>query len=201
MFKIAAFIEFDKSITQKILSKKKMVKKNFGNQTYLNHPVHLTLFTLKIQRISELKKIYLEDKRKISKSLLINVRSADIFIDDPLTHGHTIFYKIKKNKRIQETQLIHLKKINKKIKVLKNDIDLFDIPILKRNYKKYGFPFIGKVWIPHTTIASIKNIKSNHKFVNNFLKSKMNLKCVVNEIKFYKIVKDKHDFLFSVRNN
>ena len=78
---------------------------------------------------------------------------------------------------------------------------MFDIPILKRNYKKYGFPFIGKVWIPHTTIASIKNIKSNHKFVNNFLKSKMNLKCVVNEIKFYKIVKDKHDFLFSVRNN
>jgi 2'-5' RNA ligase len=200
MFKIAAFIEFDKKITQKILSKKKMVKKQFGNQTYLNHPVHLTLFTLKIKKISELKKIYINNKKKINKSFPINVISPDIFINDPLTQGHTIFYKIRKNKKIGEIQLLHLKKINKKIKVLKNDINLFNIPILKRNYKKYGFPFVDKVWIPHTTIASIRNIKPNHRFISKFLESKMNLKCLVNEIKFYKIVKDKHDFLFSVRN-
>jgi 2'-5' RNA ligase len=200
MFKIAAFIEFNKKITQKILSKKKVIKKQFGNQAYLNHPVHLTLFTLKIKKISELKKIYINDKKKINKSFVINVTSPDIFINDPLTQGHTIFYKIKKNKKICEIQLSHLKKINKKIKVLKNDINLFNIPILKRNYKKYGFPFVGKVWIPHTTIASIRSIKPNHRFVSKFLESKMNLKCLVNEIKFYKIVKDKHDFLFSVRN-
>ena len=34
----------------------KKVKQKFGNQTYLNHPVHLTLFTLKIKKTSELKK-------------------------------------------------------------------------------------------------------------------------------------------------
>lgn len=200
MYKIAAFIEFNKKITNKILKQKKIIKKKFGDQSYLNHPVHLTLFTLKIQKISELKKIYLEEKKKINKTVLIEVKSPDIFIDDPLTKGHTIFYKIRKSKTIEKIQLTHLKKINKKIKVLKNDINLFNTSILKRNYKKYGFPFAGKVWIPHTTIASLKNIKPSNKFVSRFLKSKMNSKCKVNKIKFYKIVKDKHDFLFSVRN-
>lgn len=200
MYKIAAFIEFDKKITKKILNQKKIIKKKFGEQIYLNHPVHLTLFTLKIQKISELKKIYSEDRKKNYKTVSIEVKSSNIFIDDPITHGHTIFYQIRKSKQIEDIQLVHLKKINKKIKVSKNDTHLFNSPILKRNYKKYGFPFAGKVWIPHTTIASLKNIEPNNKFIRRFLKSKINLKCLVNEIKFYKIVKDKHDFLFSVSN-
>ena len=53
MYKIAAFIEFDKKITQKILNQKKIVKKKFGNQIYLNHPVHLTLFTLNVKNIDK----------------------------------------------------------------------------------------------------------------------------------------------------
>ena len=64
MYKIAAFIEFDNKITKKILNQKKIIKKVFGKQIYLNHPVHLTLFTLKIQKIYELKKINLEEKKK-----------------------------------------------------------------------------------------------------------------------------------------
>ena len=50
MYKVAAFIKFDKKIEKKILQQKKLVKKRFGNQTYLNHPVHLTLFTLNIKK-------------------------------------------------------------------------------------------------------------------------------------------------------
>ena len=200
MFKIAAFIEFNNRINKKILTQKKIVSKRFGDQIYLNHPVHLTLFTLKIKKISGLKKIYINNQKKIDKSYTINISSPDIFLNDALTGGHTIFYKIKKTKKISEIQLTHLKKVNNNIEVFKNDINQLKIPILKRNYIKYGFPFVGKVWIPHTTIASIKNIKPNHSFVNKFLRSKMNLKCLFNEIKFYKIIKDKHIFLFSVKN-
>jgi 2'-5' RNA ligase len=200
MNKIAAFIEFDNLITKKILSQKKNVKKKFGDQTYLDHPVHLTLFTLKIQKVSDLKMIYLKEKKKTNKPFLIEIKSPDIFIDDPLTKGHTIYYRIKKSKTIKEIQLTHLKKINKKIKVFKNDINFFNNPILDRNYKKYGFPFVGDVWIPHITIASLKNIKPNNKFVSRFLKSKINAKCSISEIKFYKIIKDNHKYLFSVKN-
>tara|TARA_B110000261_G_C12991947_1_gene320658 strand:- start:205 stop:813 length:609 start_codon:yes stop_codon:yes gene_type:complete len=197
MYKIAAFIKFNKKIENKILFQKKKVKDLFGDQTYLNHPVHLTLFTLKIKKISELKIFYkkLESKKK-TKSLTISLSSADIFINDPLTGGHTIFYKIKKNKVLNSIQIDHLRKINKKIKVLKDDLYLFKDLTLKKNYKDYGFPFVDKIWLPHITIASIKNIKSQHKFIRDFLKTKISLKCIIDEIRFYKIIKDKHTFLF-----
>ena len=57
MYKIAAFIEFNKIITKKILNRKKEVEKKFGNQIYLKHPVHLTLFTIHINKIDQLKKL------------------------------------------------------------------------------------------------------------------------------------------------
>ena len=200
MYNIAAFIKFNKKIENKILVQKRKVKKLFGDQTYLNHPVHLTLFTLKIKKISELKFFYkkLESKKK-TKSLIISLSSADIFVDDPLTSGHTIFYKIKKNKALNLIQIDHLKKINKKITVLKNDLHLFKNLSLRKNYKDFGFPFAGKIWLPHITIASIKNIKSQHKFIRDFLKTKISLKCIIDEIKFYKVIKDKHTFLFKTK--
>ena len=199
MYKIAAFIEFEKKITNKILNQKKIVKKKFGNQIYLNHPVHLTLFTLNIKRINELKKIYINNKNKVSKPLQVSLIKPGIFYNDPLTGGHTFFHYIKKNKKISEIQLRHLKKINKKIFVYKKNNNLFKNKILKKNYRKYGFPFTGNVWIPHITVASIKNLKKNNKYIKKFLSEKIKLNCSIKEIKFYKIAKDRHDFLFKVK--
>ena len=125
MYKIAAFIEFDKKITNKILSQKKLVKKKFGDQIYLKHPVHLTLFTLNIKKINELKKIYINDKGKQSKLFSISITQPGIFYNDPLTGGHTFFHHIKKNKTISEIQIKHLKKINKNLDVFKKNIKLF----------------------------------------------------------------------------
>ena len=200
MYKIAAFIEFDQKITNKILSQKKVVKKKFGDQIYLKHPVHLTLFTLNIKKIVELRDIYINDKAKQSKPFSIFITQPGIFYNDPLTGGHTFFHHIKKSKKLNEIQLKHLKKINKNLVIYKKNIKLFKNDILKNNYRKYGFPFVDKIWIPHTTIASIKNLKENDKYIKQFLSKKIKLKCFVKEIKFYKIIKDRHDFLFNVKN-
>ncbi len=199
MYKVAAFIEFDKKIENKILRQKKLVKKRFGNQTYLDHPVHLTLFTLNIKKISSLKKIYFNNIKKKGKSFDIFLSSPGIFYNDPLTGGDTLFYHVKKNKNITELQIKHLKIINKNLKIIKKNTQVFKNSIFRNNYKKYGFPFVGDIWIPHTTVASIKNL-NDKKFVRKFLSSKLELKCKVKEIKFYKIVKENHIFLFDVKN-
>ena len=148
MVKIAAFIEFDKKITKKILYQKRIVKKNFGNQIYLNHPVHLTLFVIKIKKISELKEIYKKQEKNLNKPFFITVTSSDIFINDPLTEGHTIFYRIKKNKKIREVQLKHIKKINENIQVLKNETELFKISVLKKIMKDMVFHLLVKFGYP-----------------------------------------------------
>ena len=43
-------------------------------------------------------------------------------------------------------------------------------------------------------------IKDDNNFFKKFLTKKINLKCEINEIKFYKINKDKHDFIFSIKD-
>ena len=200
MIKIGAFIEFNEQINKKVLKYKKLVKTNFGKQIYLDHPIHLTLFTLKIDKLSNLKRIYKNNLDKTKKSIKINLTSPGIFFNDPLTQGHTLYYKIKKSKRLKDLQMKHLIKINKNIKIFKKDLNFIKSPLLRKIYKKYGFPFAGSIWIPHTTIASIKNIKKNDLFIKKFINTKINLECVVRKINFYKISKDKHKFLFSTGN-
>lgn len=197
MYKIAAFITFNKKIEQKILSQKNKVKKKFGHQMYLDHPVHLTLFTITINKITILKTLYKNLKKNLKENkLTIKINKSGAFINDPLTNGHTLYYGIKNNKSLSNAQIKHLKIINKKLSVFKKNIYLFKNKTLKNNYKKYGFPFAGKIWIPHITVASIKDITKDHIFIKRFLKSKINLEYTAKDIKFYIVNNEKHDFLF-----
>ena len=47
---IGFFIEPDKKLKKIIINFKRTVKKNYGNQIYLSHPAHLTLFTITVKR-------------------------------------------------------------------------------------------------------------------------------------------------------
>ena len=196
MYKIAAFINFDKTFANKVSLQKHKIRKLFGKQIYLDHPVHLTLFTLNIKKITSLRNIYNKTKINDKKKLEIKINSTGMFVNDPLTNGHTLFYGLKKNPLLKSIQMKHLKLINKKIKVFKQDSNIFKDSILKKNYNKYGFPFAGKIWIPHVTAASIRNINENNSFINNFLKKKVNQKILIKNIEFYRISKNKHYFLF-----
>ena len=171
--------------------------RKFGNQIYLSHPVHLTLFTLDIKRLNDLKKTYSQYKlKKQKKNLKLTLSKTGIFYNDPLTNGHTLYFSVNKNKELLNLQTKNLKLINKKIDVIKKNIKIFNNSMLKKNYKRYGFPFAGNIWIPHITIASIKNINPKDNFLINFLKIKVKFSDIINEIKFYKVKNNKHFFLF-----
>ena len=200
MHRIAAFLKLNKENEKKVLHFKKKVRTRFGKQTYLDHPVHLTLFTLNIKSLSQLKKIYLKQKsKKIARTININLYKSAIFYNDLLTNGHTLYFQVIKNKDLIHYQIKNLVFINKKIKVFKNEKNTFKNIQLKKNYKKYGFPFAADIWIPHVTISSINNISTNHKFLREFLKYKVKLKDKVEYIEFYEIKNNNHFFLFKTK--
>ena len=77
---------------------------------------------------------------------------------------------------------------------------LFEKKWMSHNYKKFGFPYIGKYWIPHITISSIKkNNPKSEKFINNFLKSRINFTQKINSISVFKINKNNNKFLYDIK--
>ena len=197
MHKIAAFIKFNKKIENKVLFYKNKVSRRFGKQIYLNHPVHLTLFTLEIKKIEDLKNTYFNLKiKKKTKIKNISITSPGVFYNDPLTNGHTLYFNLKKNNFLKNLQLKHLKIINNNLKVSKKNLKILKNKKLKKNYLKYGFPFAGKIWIPHITVASISGIGNTDNFIINFLNKKFKFKDKVNKIEFYRIKNNRHYFLF-----
>ena len=142
MFKIAAFITFENNFNNKVLRFKKKVKKKFGNQIYLNHPVHLTLFTLKIKKITSLRKIYINKSN--NKILKLNINSTGVFYNDPFTDGHTLYYNLRKNRFLNYIQIKNLKFINGNIFVSKKDHTNIKDSVLKKIIKNLDFLLLVK---------------------------------------------------------
>ena len=164
---LVALIKPKKKLKEEVLILKKKIKRKFGNQTYLNHLVHLTIFDLKV-KTSQVVKIYKKEKRIKNlneKDLKLIVKKRFFFKNDPITKKTTFIILIKKNKLIQNLQLNLLSrfqnmKINKKNKFKKKQFD--------KNNNTYGYPFVNESWKPHVTIASINKEYTKNKILRNF---------------------------------
>ena len=84
MIKIGIFIIPNQRSKKIILKFKKIVQKRFGNQTYLNHLPHCSLYVFETNKknLQKIKKIkYLKNKR--NKWFI--TKNTSIFMDDPIT--------------------------------------------------------------------------------------------------------------------
>ena len=201
MLKIAVFIEPENKTKERILLLKNQVKYLFGTQKYLNHPPHCTLFTMNVKNNiyenNNLKKSIKTSKSYIN-SLKTIIKNTGIFKNDPLTNGHTLYLEIKKN-----TALIKLQKnlINVFLPYRRNNKKeeySFNLKWMKNNYKKYGYPFVGKYWTPHMTIASINGYSIKNKFFSDFAKQKFNILNKIKYVSVYKIDDDYHEHLWNI---
>ena len=200
MIKIAVFIIPKKKIKKKILNLKSIVKKNLGNQPYLTHPPHCTLFTMDVSK-NILKNKNILKKIQIKKNLknILIINKTGLFSNDPITGGQTIYFKIIKNSFLRKLQSVLLKSFSK---FKSNNLNVkFKFGWMKRNYNKFGYPFVGTNWKPHLTVASLTNISKKNKFIGNFLKQKVSLKEFINKVYIFKVNKDKHTFLWSITLN
>lgn len=154
----AVFIEPDYRLKKFIKVLKKKIYTNYNNSFFLNHPPHSTIFYSDLKNnklaLSNILKIF---KRKMNIKIICKVYSS--FTDTPIKGQSTLFIKIKKNKELSKLQLDlanNLSNYVKKEYLIKNK-NKFKQKYLKSSFLKYGFPYVGRHWIPHFTIGSIRN--------------------------------------------
>jgi hypothetical protein len=65
----------------------------------------------------------------------------------------------------------------------------------KESYERYGFPFVGSHWIPHLTIASVKN--EGKKLFDEIKTTtiKLNQKESSGNLALFKIIGDSHQLI------
>lgn len=178
--KIALVIKLDKKTEKKIQLLKNFFKINTSKCLYLDDFPHLTLISTNVQlNLRELRKMNLCIH---DKNIKIEISKPEIFGTDLLTNGKTFFFKVKKNKKLFNLQVFtsnflqkYVKK-NKIINLFKKNTDEF------KSLMKYGFPFVGKHWIPHVSICSVLDAKINQKVYTKFLKTKINSIFYCNEL-------------------
>ena len=160
---------------------------------YTSRPSHLTLINVDVKNEDEAVD-YVSNQFKIFDKFRINIKQKDIFWDDSLTDGHTLYYKVEKNDHLFNLQKRMAKilipiKIDSKVpnRILQNKI-------LCKSYLKYGSPFIGDHWIPHFTVSSLKTNKENP-IITEFLKKKINYNIAIENLSLWKINGDYHHFI------
>tara|TARA_Y100001970_G_scaffold284661_1_gene402504 strand:- start:1282 stop:1884 length:603 start_codon:yes stop_codon:yes gene_type:complete len=195
---IGFFIEPDQKLKKIIINYKRIVKKNFGNQIYLSHPAHLTLLTMSVKRKLHKNKIIKITKFiKNFKNIKIKISKIKFFFNDPQTKCHTMFFSLKKNTSLNNFQMKLISFLNQIIES-KNIVkkDKFDGK-LKKDYRRYGYPYVGKNWIPHFTISSISK-KHNLEKIQFLIKKKISLKSNIKKISIWSINKDQHKKLHTL---
>jgi len=199
--KIGIFIEPPKNKSNFLNNWKKIIKKNFGKQKYLTHPLHSTIAVFKLKKkVNNNFYISLKNEMKSFTKFRINITKPNIFYNDALTGGDTLFFGIKRNPKLilfQKKILKHFHQIDKNIS--KNEF--FKNRKFQSNYINFGFPFVGRDWIPHFTIASvISNSEEKNIIFKNFLSEKgFNKNMDVKSFSIWEIDKDKHKKILQFR--
>ena len=190
---LGVFIVPKGKFRSKIVHWKEKVEKQMDEQPYTNHPPHLTIIHSDIKND---KTVINEIKDCISelKSFKLTVYKNNIFWDDLFTGGHTLSFNIKKS--------AYLNSLQKKLSVIffKNK-ENNEIPEIFRPYKQlfdsylnFGFPFVGRHWIPHFTISSLK-VDKNHRIIQEFLLDKIDVSFTVNKVSIWNINGNQHQMI------
>ncbi len=182
------FLKLEKKYEKPIQNLKKIIfQKKVGKVAYFDHKTHLTLYCFNTNsRLKTIKKTFLNEINKKNK-IEIYIRSKKVFYNDPLVKLDTLVYEINKSKELIKIQ----KKIFETFKkfISKNKNEEFSNKLLNYNMNKYGYPFYGKIWIPHITLGSVE-LKKNKEIYKLFKNTKIKKKMFVCKITLNKIFKN-----------
>ena len=194
---LGVFIEPKGKLRSKILNWKKKIAEEFKEQPYTNHPPHLTIIHSDVKRkkavISKIKEGLFN-----TQPLNLTIKKNNVFWNDSLTGGHTLYLNIEKNKHLQNIQ-IKLSSIFSLYKKQNKVPDCFQTnKQLLNSYLNFGFPFVGDHWIPHFTISSLK-VDENHKIIKEFLSDEIDVSFAIDKISLWDVNGNKHKIIEEVK--
>jgi hypothetical protein len=159
-------LEPENKLKSKILSIKRAAKKAVGEQLYIDDVPHISVYLGNFNELNSLKAELSKLASKMKK-LKISIDNFFVFENDLVTKKDTFVYTFKD----QDKKL--LSKVQDKVVKILNPFRTKEIleryqkenesfsSIFKENIDKYGFPFVGNIWIPHMTIASFDKERLN----------------------------------------
>lgn len=165
--------------------------------TYLNHPVHSTFFVFMADE-------YFEDKLieilgtccKSISGFKIEFDSWSIFNSDSVTGGDTIILAIKPNETLYKCQEMIASNLIQYIKQQLNYPNKWE-GVYKESFERFGFPFVGKHWLPHISIASVSG--KGRDLVAEISRSEITSKIeFIDSLSLFKIDEDNHKLLKTI---
>jgi len=165
------FIAFEpeEELVGQILKQKEFVRDSIGEQKYLSDPPHFTLYLFSCDNIDEVIS-KLNGVVNNLKRFSVSLTGFHVFYDDIVTGGHTITYGLDDSsvrilRGIQIKVINSIKEFNTNVRFSNSSSSYGKMPNLqKANCDLFGFPYVGDIWVPHITVASIDKLYFDNLF-------------------------------------
>ena len=192
MIKLGVFYCVDGILKNDVQSIKSFFKTKSKESKYLNHLVHSTLYVFEIEseKINDVIEKF-QSLQEVLSPVFSEINKWRVFENDVLTNLNTLCLDIELSNDLFNLQMnvvnaflgIHLKKPNTDFEGL-----------LKESYNQFGYPFVGKHWIPHITIGSLDIEK---KKLTEFSEEMINFPRAIkiNNLGLFKIEADSHSLI------
>ena len=175
---------------------KSFYKKKCSNSQYLDHLVHLSLYVIEINSndLDSVLSLFRNLDKNFS-SFFFKIEGWKIFKNDIITKLNTLALELKISNDLKKIQISIAKELVKYS--LKDHSKQFN-GTFKKSYKEWGYPFVGKHWIPHITIGSLD---LSEKIITDQLEDSNCFKqpFIINNLHLYQIEKEQHTLLEKIK--
>jgi hypothetical protein len=157
---------------------------------YTKHPPHLTIYHFSTNNIEKCVQ-EISSFKWIHNGIDISIKNTNVFWDDKLALGHTLYYQLEKNDYLYDLQLGVANKLKDYVIRKGNVRNQLKDDHLLYSYQKFGFPFVGPHWIPHFSVASLR-VDKDHMMLSDFLSQKNHFKFKISNYSLWEIEGDLH---------
>ncbi|HUT93627.1 MAG TPA: 2'-5' RNA ligase family protein [Thermoguttaceae bacterium] len=155
-------LEPDDAFAAEVLAFKERVRRLVGEQLYLDHPPHLTL-AMSVFRVEADVAGPIRELCRGLAAPAVTIRGWHVFEADQLTGSHTLVCDVAPDAkeplaRVQQEAIAAAAPRRDRVATRECYDESWDrlSDEERANVEQFGFPFVGPIWHPHVTVASVR---------------------------------------------